>query len=136
MHLFTLTQNSEFPCLYEYEDADFGFIVTLDISTITPIGLKLQNTDLDLYFEAELWAGPPVEHMVFTNSWQVCGPNVGVGGFATMFWLIAARAIIDQMVLPTDPQIMLEFFVTDSGDPVYKYCVPKYSMNVKFLVSP
>lgn len=136
MHLFTLVQNDAIPCLWEYENAAFGFTIVLDIQTITPMGLELRHTDTSPYFRAEL-DGPPAEHQVFTNLQDVCPPtNYAHSGWATMFWLKAARAVINDMNLPTESNIMLEFFVTDEHKPVYKFCFPRYGMNVKFLVSP
>lgn len=136
MHLFALTQDPESPCLWEYENLVYGFNVILDIRTTTPMTLELRDNALNLYFQGQLWA-EPAEHQVFTNLWEVCPPGIeGHFGFATLFWKAAAVKLLDDLSLPTDAKVLMEFFVTDDHEPVYKFCVPDYGMNVKILLSP
>lgn len=136
MHLFTLHQDDVIPCIWNYDNADFGFTVLLDLQTVTPWGLELRHQDLSAYFIGQTH-GAPSEHDVVTSTLDVCGlGNYGAIGFATLFWKVAAVKLITDMNLPSDSQILMEFFVTDAHKPVYKFCLPKYGMNLKFLIIP
>ncbi len=134
-HLFKLTQNDGISCWWEYDDPAFGFKILFDASSIAPWGIELRDQLLRLYFTGGLF-GSPHEHDIAVSTLVGCTPTIiGNAGFATIFWKKAAVDLITDLALPTDKQILFEFFMKDNTFPVYKFCVPEYSMNIKVLIA-
>jgi len=91
--------------------------------------------DLVQHFNA--WnAGCPSEHDGWSNLLWSPIWWAGYGGFAYIFWLVAARALVESMNIPTDEGTFMEFFMKDGTDPVYKFCNLKYVINQTILLSP
>jgi len=136
MHLFTLQQDDVKPCWWIFDSVAMGFKILLDATSLAPLALELRHQDNNLYFQGHIW-GAMCEHQVFTNNNVACpGGIYAYVGWATIFWLDAAVGVIEDFNLPTDSQILFEFFMKNDASPVYKFCFPKYTMNVKFLLNP
>lgn len=77
----------------------------------------------------------PLECSVYHNGIEICAwPVAARFGVAVVHWMGIVLGIIVGLNLPTGSQIMHELFVTDDDKIVHKFCLPKYSMNVKFLM--
>jgi len=135
-HTFKLTQVDGSPCAWQYRGDDYPWDIDLSYAIDGKAWLDLWDKDAHTFFEDyPFW--PLHEHHVFTNQIAVCPDGHGAaGGNALIFWKEAAVKLLADMSLPTDSQILMEFFVTADHKPVYKFCLPEYSMNVKFLISP
>lgn len=139
LHLFTLIQDDIEPCLWKNDPSDFGWDIQLQFWP-DPVGdpflrLWMYGTPVQPYFSYTARV-IPAEHLVFDNAlWPPPGAW-GYDGHGIIMWLDKATDILDDFVLPTDPKMLMEFSVTDEGVPVYKFNIPKYSMNIKFKVSP
>lgn len=137
MHLFPMFQDDEVPCLFRNEAGPAGWDSSIQFHAGAPRStLFLINLAAGKYFEGDI-EHAAAEHDIFDNKNVGCDPvNYAVGGNAFIIWKQAAVDLINSVVLPTESNILFEIFVTDEGKPVYKFCFPKYSMNVKLLISP
>lgn len=138
LHVFTCFQDDENPCTYDSGDLPMGWRVTV-LWGVAPNDTKIYLWDEFgfMYFRGT-FNGSAVEHDVFDNDLVDCDPPELIGGkfgYAMLFWKKAAVQLIEDMNLPTDVKVLMEFFVSDDHKPIYKFCIPKYSMNVKFLLS-
>ncbi|GAI20489.1 unnamed protein product, partial [marine sediment metagenome] len=130
-------QREDQPCFFTNVVDDFGWNVQLEfVSGPHRTFLRLWDKFGAAYFY-DFLVGAALEHDIFINELLECSESdKGIKGNAFIIWKQAAVDLINSMVLPTDSQILFEIFVTDEGKPVYKFCFPKYSMNIKILVSP
>lgn len=137
MHLFPMFQDDEEPCLWRNVIGSSGWDASVRYLAFEPrTTLWLINTAAGSYFEGEL-VDRAAEHDIFENKNTECDEQkYGVGGNAFLIWKKAAVDLINNMALPTESQILFEVSTNDAGKPVYKFCFPKYSMNVKFLIEP
>lgn len=136
MHLFALTQSETNPCIWLYCGTDYPFDIVLYWYADSVVFFTLRDKDGHFFFETAE-SEDVREHHIFDNVLNVCnGFDGAMGGNAFIIWKQAAVDLINSMVLPTESNILFEVFVTDEGKPVYKFCFPKYSMNIKILVTP
>ena len=127
---FVCYQNEFIPCRWESLWAGTDWKVQVDylcMGIMTQV--VLSNVIGNQYFlgvESFFVA----EHDVIPNLFLGCVPNQwGMQGFCSLFWLTAAQQLVEDMNLPDDGKLMMEFFMKDDSIPVYKFCHLKYSIN-------
>jgi|GEM_PF-3994064 len=136
-HLFTLFQHDTYPCVWRTDVLWFGGMIQLQYSPGPPhTTLLMWDGDGRRMFGCVDYLYAP-EHHIFENQNPDCSDSFSaLGGIGTIMWFAAAADILSDFVIPSDVKIFLEFSVTPSGAPIYKFCIPKYSMNIKFLIKP
>lgn len=133
LHLFTLTQHETYHCVWQSGDNFCDVDIQLQYSPGPPhTTLNMWDSNGRTIFNSVETLYAP-EHHVFPNNNPDCSNSFsGLGGIGTIMWFKKASEILSEFVIPTDKKILMEFFTTPSGQPVYKFCIPKYSMNIKF----
>lgn len=134
--VFRLEQDPVWPCLWFLIGTKWTvqFLPATRVPLLSQIVLR--DEFAQLYFDGFSVACPP-EMQVFDNSLVACNPgNQSKDGEATIAWNSTALSIAKAMVLPFDPQLMTEMFITPTDVPVFKYCNPRFGVNVKIKFEP
>ncbi len=136
-HLFSLFQDDVNACLFRNVLGALGWQVQLQfVGGPQRSVIHLWDNVGNAYFYNAL-AGAADEHDVFTNEIIACTlDDLGIGGFAMIFWLDAVYTILNALNLPNDGHTFMEFSVTDEKKPVYKFCNTRWLLNKKILYSP
>jgi len=133
---FKLTQKEGYPCVWE----SMGSVWRVYFVTNAPeyfCRLTLQDVPGANYYFDDYGPGCPPETYVFHNDIAACvPPDVAKGGVAVIHWMDIVLRLVTAMSLPSASKLMHELFVTDEDKIVHKFCMPKYSMNIKMLLNP
>lgn len=135
LHVFTLYQDEENPCKWANDVNTYGWIVELEWQCeMSQVQLLLYRGELDVYFHG-LLSFPVLEHDQFANWWWICGGNqTGKKGCGQVFWHERALELVEGLNFENDGNLFMEFFVTDAGAPIYKFCFLDHYQNQKILL--
>lgn len=133
---FKLTQDPENPCFYEHTGTEWHVWWRAFDPIFMESMLYLEEVGgLGIFVSRAV--NCPLECFVYHSSIEVCAfPIAGRFGVGVVHWMGIVHGLILALMLPTASHIMHELFVTDEDKIVHKFCFPKYSMNIKVLVTP
>jgi len=131
---FKLTQDPDNPCFYEHTGSEWHVWWRAFDPIFMESMLYLEEVGGLGIFVSRTINCPP-ECFVYHSTIEVCQwPVAGRFGVGVVHWMGIVLHLIVAFNLPSSSYIMHELFVTDEDRIVYKFCFPKYSMNVKFLL--
>lgn len=133
LHTFTLYQVPLHPCVWQSGATFFGGTCQIQFTGGPPkTNLQLWDSDGRRMFGCADFLYAP-EHHIFENENPDCSDSFSARhGTGSIMWMERASEILDDFGFPDDVKILMEWAFTPEGHSVYKFCIPKYHMNLKF----
>lgn len=134
---FKLTQTPGNNCTWQHVGASWQIEYRPDLIAPDASQLVLIEAVSGVAMFSSRSVSCPEEPHIFVNDQAACillyGGAEGVG---VIHWMGVVLGIVVMMSLPSNQPIMHEIFVKDETTIVHKFCLPKFGMNVKLLMSP
>lgn len=132
---FKLTQVDGYPCQWQHVGSSWRVTFEADLIGPHKSRILLLEVPTGISHFASVSDPCPEELHIFHNDQKACILMYGgAGGLATIHWMGLALHLVVWMSLPSGSRIMLETFPIDDDLVVYKFCLPRHSMNIKIKV--
>lgn len=130
---FKLTQMDIEHCLWTHSGSVWTVQLNMCFDFPAKSSLMLLDSGMQIQFNSR-GVPCPEECTIFNNGPEFFPPPPDFPeGVAVIHWMGIVLTLVVSMSLPSASKLMHELFVTDDDKIVHKFCMPKYSMNVKML---